>query len=80
MRKLKKVGEVLHYSNTSRPLLICRVVEYLDTDTEIYNAKVEQIGSVKETFGPVSHPFAKVEVEEQHKSYRNDIFIIKNKE
>lgn len=79
MRKLKKVGEVLHYSNASRPLLICRVIEYVDIDTEIYNAKVEKIGCIKETFGPVDYPFAKVAVKEEFEDYRNDVFIIKNK-
>lgn len=79
MRKLKKIGEVLHYSDSSRPLLICRVVEYINVDTEIYNAKVEKIGCIRETFGPVNHPFAKVEVKEQYKDYRNDVFVIKNK-
>lgn len=77
MRKLKKIGEVLHYSNSSRPLLICRVVEYVDIDTEIYNAKVEKIGYIKETFGPVDCPFAKVAVKEEFEDYRNDVFIIK---
>lgn len=76
MKKVKKIGEALHHSSGSRPLLICRVREYLERGTQVFNAKLEHIGDLKETFGPVEHPYAKVEVFEKFREYQGTLFII----
>ncbi len=77
-RKLRKVGKILHVSKMAPNILIAKVSEYLHPGLVIYNDKLEQIGVVIETFGPVASPFARIKMSNTKAEIKSDtpIFII----
>lgn len=78
LKRLKKVGKILHCSGIGRPILICRFKEFLEEETKVFNRKLEEIGRVTETFGPVDRPYGKIKVDSSYEDYRGKIFVIQN--
>lgn len=76
LKHLKKIGKILHHSGSGRPILICRLKEFIEEETKVFNEKLEEIGRMKETFGPVDHPYGKIEVGEEYEEYRGKVFVI----
>ncbi|NIQ07897.1 MAG: hypothetical protein GWO20_19915 [Candidatus Korarchaeota archaeon] len=76
VKKLKKIGRVLHHSKSARPLLICEVNGYVERHTRIFNEEVGEIGHLAEVFGPVEHPYGKIEVDAKYEEYRGPLFVI----